>query len=123
MSISPLASFFIALLVGFTPKQARKVVCVIQFESAFKVDAHNKSNKNGTEDHGLMQINDIWVDDLCKGLDMYRAMDNIRCGYLIYHNTRKNFNPWYGYKKNKHVCTYDFKIKDCTDEICGAKKD
>jgi hypothetical protein len=62
-----------------------------------------------------MQINDLWVDNVCKDLDLYDPKQNFRCAYKIFHATTKTFNPWVAYKKNKDICTTDYEIKMCPE--------
>ena len=39
------------------------VQAIVQVESEFDCNAINRSNKNGTVDYGLMQLNSSWFDD------------------------------------------------------------
>jgi hypothetical protein len=113
--ISPVAAFLMALNVGFTHPQAKQAVCVAQYESALRIKAKNVSNKNGSVDHGLMQINTIWAKGLCKDLDLYDPQSNFECAYRVFNATTRTFNPWVAYKKNKDICTVDYTISECRE--------
>ena len=67
--------YFYAISIGFTEKESHTLTCIAKHESSLNSKAVNK-NKNGTTDHGLLQINDLW-QDLCKDLDLYNVKDNI----------------------------------------------
>lgn len=64
------------------------LAAIAQKESDFVVSANNKSNKNGTEDVGIMQINSIWFRKLeARGITreilLTDACTNIRVGAWI----------------------------------------
>lgn len=109
--MSNLTVFLIAQMVGFTPHQAKIATCVAHFESHKNPLAINNTlNSDGSQDIGLMQINDkIWGNKLCVGLDLYNATDNMRCAYRIYQQNR-TFTHWAAFNKHKDKCL-KYKVK------------
>ncbi|QAU35254.1 hypothetical protein EKL02_14290 [Janthinobacterium sp. 17J80-10] len=64
------------------------VYAIAKWESNFNPGALGKPNKNGTQDHGIMQINDWWLDKVLwkygiKKADLYDACRNIEIGTWI----------------------------------------
>ncbi|MBI1891899.1 MAG: lytic transglycosylase domain-containing protein [Burkholderiales bacterium] len=64
------------------------VYAIAKWESNFNPGALSKPNKNGTVDHGIMQINDWWLDKVLwkqgiKKADLYDACYNIEIGTWI----------------------------------------
>ena len=57
--LSELTVYMMALTAGFTGQSAATATCVAKYESGFNAAATNK-NRDGSKDHGLMQINDFW---------------------------------------------------------------
>lgn len=93
----------LALEIGFSPKVAGTLTCIAKHESAYRPWAHNQ-NKNGTADHGLLQINDIWFAPgvACAGLDPYRPSEALLCAKRILNE--RGFDAWVGYNKNRREC-------------------
>lgn len=64
------------------------VYAIAKLESGFNPGALNKGNKNGSTDHGIMQINDWWLKNVLwkqgiKKADLYDACYNIEIGTWI----------------------------------------
>lgn len=54
------------------------LIKIAYVESRFKIDAI-RSNKNGTVDVGLFQVNSIHWSSTCKGLDVFSVRGNTQC--------------------------------------------
>lgn len=72
---------------------------IAKTESNLNPAAMNRSNKNGSYDIGLMQINSRWLPTLRKlGIDEAQLMDactNIQVGaWVLAHNMRRMGNSW-----------------------------
>jgi len=64
------------------------VYAIAKSESGFNPAALSKINKNGSRDHGIMQINDWWLEKVLwkygvKKADLYDACHNIEIGTWI----------------------------------------
>ncbi len=88
---------------GFPKEIVPVVTCLAQFESNFMPNAVNQHNVNNTKDHGLLQINDIWLKD-CKfnEADLYNPLKNAKCALKIY--KKQGLTAWVTYKKFKGIC-------------------
>jgi hypothetical protein len=105
--------YSLALLMGYLPAEAHKLTCIAKYESAFDPAANNSSNKNGTQDHGILQINDIWFGEKgqCRGLNPYLPKEALSCARVIL--KYQGWTAWAAYNKYKQTCdNYDaFKDK------------
>ena len=75
---------------------SRLLKAIAEVESGFRADAVNSSNRNGTRDVGIMQINSWWFPKLEKeyGItesDLFDPCTNIHVGAWILAN---NFNDY-----------------------------
>ncbi|APJ03615.1 transglycosylase SLT domain-containing protein [Silvanigrella aquatica] len=88
---------------GFPKEMVPVVTCLAEFESNFIPTAINSHNTNNTKDHGLLQINDIWMED-CRlnETDLANPLKNARCAYKIYQ--KQGLTAWVTYKKFKRTC-------------------
>jgi len=104
MILANLTIYLLAISAGFKSQEAKTVTCIAIHESGKNPHAVNKGlNKNGSADIGLMQINDkIWLRGACKGLNLYRAYDNIKCAKIIH--DIQGFTAWVAYNKYKKKC-------------------
>ncbi len=98
------AVYFIALAVGFPVAAAKQATCVATYESARNPLAINDKNSNGSRDIGLMQINDMWEDTLCKDLALFDPFDNMECALRLY-NDADSWKPWYAFRKHRTECS------------------
>lgn len=87
--------------VGFTTDEAKTMVCIAKWESAFKPTAINV-NPNGSVDYGLYQINSKWwLDKGKKGCSQTREElltpeGNVACARFVY--KQLGFKAWIAYK-------------------------
>jgi Lysozyme like domain len=88
---------------GFPREIVPVVTCLAQYESNFMPNAINRHNTNNTKDHGLLQINDIWMKD-CKlnEADLVNPLKNAKCALKIYE--KQGLTAWVTYKKFKRIC-------------------
>ncbi len=88
---------------GFPHAVIPKMVCTAKYESSFFTRATN-TNRNGSVDYGLFQINDrIWLH-AC-GVTRAELMDpatNAACAKQVYDSG--GLNSWYGYQKHRGTC-------------------
>ena len=95
--------FAMALEVGYTKPDARRITCIARYESDFKTYAVNKNII--TQDHGILQINDVWLDTPgkgCFGLNPYNVYESLICAKRIV--KQQGWNAWVAYNKNKTEC-------------------
>lgn len=87
---------------GFPLKDIPKLVCTALYESAFDPRATNR-NRNGSQDTGLFQINDLWLKE-CKlsRADLFDPVKNVSCALRVY--TQQGLAAWYAYEKKKEKC-------------------
>lgn len=102
--------FTIALEIGFDHKDAAIITCIAEHESSFNTRANN-SNRNGSFDHGLMQINDLWLREgvACHGLDVYEPTQALLCTKRIL--MERGFDAWVAYNRNKKKCD-EYEVSD-----------
>lgn len=94
--------WYLLTFAGFSFAEAHVMTCVAKYESSFRTNAEN-TNKNGSKDYGLFQINTIWhKNDKCKVAYLYNPVYNTLCARHIYEV--QGINAWYGYKNNKETC-------------------
>lgn len=82
----------------FEPEGTHIVVQAINCfysESGLRWDAYNGSNKNGTNDGGVAQINSIHKID-----DRFDYKQNIKKAHEIYKSRGNSFKAWYGPRCN-----------------------
>lgn len=110
MQIPEIVVYYLLTFVGFSPYQAKQMTCVARYESAFKPNAVNLHNENGSIDVGLFQINTIWFNKIpyCSLDNLQNPIYNTRCAKYIY--DIQGINAWIGYKKNKKECD-NYKVK------------
>ncbi|MGY3804375.1 transglycosylase SLT domain-containing protein [Pigmentibacter ruber] len=88
---------------GFPREIVPVVTCLAEFESNFKPTAVNRHNTNNTKDHGLLQINDIWMKDCnLNEADLYNPLKNAKCALKIYKT--QGLTAWVTYNKFKKTC-------------------
>lgn len=92
------------------------IFSIAAHESTFNVKAANFANNNGTSDHGLMQINSVWLPVLKKQYgaslsDLYDPCYNIHVGSWI---LRQAFNKW-GYSW-RSVGAYNVGFKESAEK-------
>ncbi len=87
---------------GF-PKSAIPVMtCLAEQESHFRVDAVN-SNTNHTKDHGLFQVNDVWLDKCqMSPRELQNPRLNAKCALQIFN--AQGFDAWSTYKHTNCYC-------------------
>ncbi len=88
---------------GFPREIVPVVTCLAEYESNFKPGAVNRHNTNNTKDHGLLQINDIWMKDCnLNEADLYNPLKNAKCALKIYKT--QGLTAWVTYNKFKKSC-------------------
>jgi len=82
-----------------TIPQAAILTCIANEESNFSLTATHINN-NGTTDHGLFQINDIWLDK-CEATttSILSTHKNISCAILVHEI--QGFTAWSTYRRCK----------------------
>jgi lysozyme C len=89
---------------GFPEAVVGKMVCTAKWESSFYTRASN-TNRNGSTDYGLFQINSIHLRDTgCprSAAALYDPLTNTKCAYAVY--KMQGINAWYGYQKHRTEC-------------------
>jgi hypothetical protein len=92
---------------GFPEDQIGKMVCTAKYESSFYERASN-TNKNGSVDRGLFQINSIHLGETsgcpsrANASALWDAATNAKCAYGVF--KLQGIRAWYGYKKHKTEC-------------------
>jgi hypothetical protein len=91
---------------GFPDTEIPKMVCVAKWESSFCERAIN-TNKNGSIDRGLFQVNSIHLGDPgCPksgdGDTLFDAHVNTKCAHFIW--KAQGIKAWYGYQKHRAEC-------------------
>lgn len=88
---------------GFPREIVPVMTCVAEYESNFRPYVVNPHNTNNTKDHGLLQINEIWMDE-CKlsEKDLTNPVKNAKCALKIY--KKQGLTAWVTYKKFKRAC-------------------
>lgn len=81
------------------PEDPHTAVAIAKCESGLKPNAHNSSNKDGTTDGGLWQINDVHNSTLQKmGLNKYDPEQATQFARQLYE--KNGWNDWVCYTKN-----------------------
>jgi hypothetical protein len=88
---------------GFPTDIVPIVTCLAEYESSFLPHVVNSDNANKTKDHGLLQINDIWMK-VCRvnATDLKDPLTNAKCARQIYE--KQGLTAWVTYKKYKNIC-------------------
>lgn len=76
-----------------------KAVC--QAESGLRADAVSPTNRNGTRDHGLCQINDSNAR-LAEGGNLLDPEVNVRVAARLRYQSQSGWNNWTVYKTGKY---------------------
>ena len=87
---------------GFPKHTIARLVCTAKFESHFDPGATNL-NRNGTQDTGLFQINDIWLSPC--GLTREALLDpaaNAKCALRVW--KQQGLRAWTAYKRKRRTC-------------------
>lgn len=88
---------------GFPREIVPVVTCLAEKESNFNPNAVNRHNTNNTKDHGLLQINDIWMKDCnLNENDLSNPLKNARCALKVY--KKQGLTAWVTYNKFKRAC-------------------
>ena len=83
---------------GIEDKDIDTLMCIAYHESKYKAEAINHSNRNGTKDYGLFQINSIWKKPC--GFTAQELLDvnnNIKCAAYVYE--KQGLKAWATLKK------------------------
>lgn len=83
------------------PETPNTAVAIAKCESGLNPEATNTSNKNGTIDRGIMQINSIHDTN---GYDLYDVQDNLEFARKLYEES--GWQPWVCYTRGywkKHI--------------------
>ncbi|XP_063702418.1 uncharacterized protein LOC134832355 [Culicoides brevitarsis] len=105
-------------------------VCIVQHESSFNTSAIGRLNWDGSEDHGLFQISDIYwcgkekdkkaCNLTCDDLKNSDITDDVKCVKQIYNEhtliSGDGFNAWSVYSENCKGRTKNF-IDECFDSV------
>lgn len=84
----------VALIRETFPEEPDKAVAIARCESGLKPDAYNPTNRNGSVDRGLFQINSIHDERLEElGLDPWKLEDNVAFARILYDETG-GFHHW-----------------------------
>ena len=87
---------------GFPPHAIPKMVCTALYESSFRPGALNR-NRNGSQDTGLFQINDVWLKECgVTRTQLLNPQVNSECALRVYQE--HGMKAWYAYKKKRLVC-------------------
>lgn len=90
----------LAIYAGFSQTAAPTAAAIALAESGGRSDATN-TNKNGSKDYGLWQINSIHAAIL-KGGNWKDGPDNAEMAYKVYRNSGKSFRPWVTYNSGSY---------------------
>lgn len=98
MTISTLIISSVLMSHGVDDKDIDTMMCIAYHESKYKAGAINHSNRNGTKDYGLFQINSIWKKPC--GFTAQELLDvnnNIKCAAYVYE--KQGLKAWVTLKK------------------------
>lgn len=109
---------------GFPEEIVPLVTCLAEKESHFRPNAVHH-NTNDTSDHGLLQINDIWVGgqgacNVASAKELLNPEKNVACALVIYET--QGLKAWSTYRKFKHTCTAYTLSKGVPDMIADTGK-
>lgn len=85
---------------GFTGTNAVTACAVAHAESGCRTDAHNVSNRDGTQDYGLMQINSSHASLLSSG-NWQDPADNMRMAYSVFQS--QGWHAWSTYNSGAYL--------------------
>jgi lysozyme C len=86
---------------GFSDEVAPVMLCIVELESSFNKNAVN-TNRNGSKDYGLFQINDKWWGNKCDVNRLFDPAYNAQCAKLVYDT--QGLTAWVAYNNNKQIC-------------------
>jgi len=88
---------------GFPESVIPTVVAISQAESGGRADAqHVNSDRYGSTDLGLMQINDHWHPDLLANGNWQDPQSNMNMAYQIWKDAGSSFSPWSTYNGGQY---------------------
>ena len=80
------------------PEAPNTAVAIAKCESSLEPTAHNTSNRDGTSDGGIFQLNSVHDTALeARGLNKWNTEDNIKFARMLYESS--GFIPWVCYNK------------------------
>ncbi|XP_068083738.1 lysozyme C, milk isozyme-like [Anabrus simplex] len=98
---------------GIPGDQLATWVCIANFESSFNTNALGTKNADGSKDHGLFQISDLWwctpgprngCNIKCSQFHNDDISDDLRCAQKIYEERKRlfgdGFTAWTVYQPN-----------------------
>lgn len=91
----------LARMAGFPESEIATAVAVAMAESGGRADAVNSSNRNGSIDRGLMQINSIHKG-LLSQYDPFDPLQNMQMAYQIWKNAGGKWTPWSAYNNGSY---------------------
>lgn len=94
-------------LKGFDEYYIPRLFCIAKMESSFNAAAVN-SNRNGTFDVGLFQINSVWQKECKFNNKLHYVEVNIDCAKKIVE--KRGLRPWVTYNRFGHICEDSLKI-------------
>lgn len=88
---------------GFKESAVPQMLCAAKYESAYFARALH-TNRNGSHDYGLFQINDrYWLDECgVQAEDLYDPATNVACAKIVY--SHRGMKSWYGFVKHREEC-------------------
>ena len=82
------------------PEDPHTALAIAECESGLKAQAYNPSNRDGSKDRGLFQINTVHDPSLEKlGYDVWKVEDNVAFARHLY-DQRGGWGDWVCYTKN-----------------------
>lgn len=106
---------------GFAEDEVAEWVCIAEHESEFNTSAIGRMNWDGSEDHGLFQINDrYWCSPPgpknvcqidCAALEDDDITDDLDCARVIY--ARHGFSAWAVWKNYCRGINYSTYLSSC----------
>lgn len=99
---------------GFQESLVPLMTCLAEKESGLRPRAKNH-NKNRTWDHGLLQINDVWIKPCAiKGKDLFDPLKNAQCALIVYR--KQGLRAWATYRKYKRTC-FNYTVPQYREKI------
>jgi len=91
------------LIRSYFPESPVTAIAIATCESGLKVSAFNPTNKNGSTDGGLWQINSVHDQRLIElGLSKWDAEDATKFARMLY-DQNGGFRDWVCYTKKMHL--------------------